>query len=157
MLCLSVRQPWASLIISGYKDVENRTWRPESPPGRILIHAGRAVDYDGAQVILNRLLEVSDGARKLTLGLMGDEERMPKGAIIGSVRVQGFMQGPRTARTSPWYTGPVGWMLTDPVAFQNPVPLVGEPGLFNVSDTLVGGPGTAPRRLPDFDVKMSPE
>jgi hypothetical protein len=24
---LTVRQPWASLIIAGIKDVENRTWR----------------------------------------------------------------------------------------------------------------------------------
>jgi len=26
MKILSVRQPWASLIVSGVKDVENRTW-----------------------------------------------------------------------------------------------------------------------------------
>jgi hypothetical protein len=41
MKVLSVKQPWASLIIDGIKDVENRTWKcPEKYIGqRIFIHA----------------------------------------------------------------------------------------------------------------------
>lgn len=38
MKTLSVRQPWASLLVSGLKDIENRTWAPNFK-GRILIHA----------------------------------------------------------------------------------------------------------------------
>jgi hypothetical protein len=38
MKILSVRQPWASLIVNGFKDVENRTW-PTRYRGRILVHA----------------------------------------------------------------------------------------------------------------------
>ncbi|EGQ13669.1 ASCH domain-containing protein [Prevotella pallens] len=38
MKTLSVRQPWASLLVSGLKDIENRTWAPNYK-GRILIHA----------------------------------------------------------------------------------------------------------------------
>jgi hypothetical protein len=40
---LSVRQPWASLIVDGQKDVENRIW-PTSYRGRVLIHASQRVD-----------------------------------------------------------------------------------------------------------------
>ncbi len=40
MKCLSIRQPWASLICGGVKDVENRSWRQKELPGKILIHAG---------------------------------------------------------------------------------------------------------------------
>ena len=29
MKALSIRQPWAWLIVNGYKDVENRTWGPD--------------------------------------------------------------------------------------------------------------------------------
>lgn len=38
---LSVKQPWARLICSGIKDIENRTWKlPEKYKGeRVLIHA----------------------------------------------------------------------------------------------------------------------
>lgn len=43
MKCLSVKQPWASLICGGIKDVENRSWRVNDEPGRILIHAGKTM------------------------------------------------------------------------------------------------------------------
>jgi hypothetical protein len=41
MKTLSVRQPWASLLVSGLKDIENRMWAPNFK-GRILIHASLA-------------------------------------------------------------------------------------------------------------------
>ena len=41
MKTLSVRQPWASLLVSGLKDIENRTWAPNFKGG-ILIHASSA-------------------------------------------------------------------------------------------------------------------
>lgn len=40
MKCLSIQQPWASLIAHGIKDVENRTDRKLVPPQHILIHVG---------------------------------------------------------------------------------------------------------------------
>jgi len=43
MKILSIRQPWASLIISGVKDVENRTW-PTNYRGVILVHASQRAD-----------------------------------------------------------------------------------------------------------------
>ena len=36
---ISIRQPWAWLIVNGYKDVENRTWKAKYT-GALLIHAG---------------------------------------------------------------------------------------------------------------------
>lgn len=38
MKTLSIKQPWASLIAHGIKDVENRTWKTNFR-GRILIHS----------------------------------------------------------------------------------------------------------------------
>lgn len=38
MKTLTIKQPWASLIANGYKDIENRTWRTHFR-GRIYIHA----------------------------------------------------------------------------------------------------------------------
>ena len=40
---LTIRQPWADLIMSGAKDVENRTWST-SYRGRLWIHAAVKVD-----------------------------------------------------------------------------------------------------------------
>jgi hypothetical protein len=35
---LSLRQPWAWLVVNGYKDIENRSWRTNHR-GALLIHA----------------------------------------------------------------------------------------------------------------------
>ncbi|MBR1154613.1 ASCH domain-containing protein [Bradyrhizobium sp. JYMT SZCCT0428] len=43
MKIISIRQPWASLIVSGVKDVENRSWST-SYRGLVLIHASRTAD-----------------------------------------------------------------------------------------------------------------
>ncbi len=40
---ISIRQPWASLIVSGVKDVENRTWSTRYR-GPVLIHASQRAD-----------------------------------------------------------------------------------------------------------------
>ena len=43
MKCLSVRQPWASLIAHGHKDVENRTWSTNYR-GPLIVHASAKPD-----------------------------------------------------------------------------------------------------------------
>jgi hypothetical protein len=43
MKALSIRQPWAWLIITGHKDVENRSWTT-TYRGPLLIHAARRAD-----------------------------------------------------------------------------------------------------------------
>ena len=48
MKVLSVQQPWATMICSGIKDVENRTWKPKENPGRILIHASKKFSLKSA-------------------------------------------------------------------------------------------------------------
>jgi hypothetical protein len=40
---LSIKQPWATLLVRGHKTVEVRRW-PTARRGRILIHAGRVSD-----------------------------------------------------------------------------------------------------------------
>lgn len=43
MKAISIKQPWASLIAHGIKDIENRTWKcPQKYIGqRVLIHASK--------------------------------------------------------------------------------------------------------------------
>ena len=45
MKTLSIRQPWASLIVKGFKDVENRSWRTPIR-GEIAIHASASKTED---------------------------------------------------------------------------------------------------------------
>jgi hypothetical protein len=43
LVALSVKQPWAALLVAGVKTVEVRTW-PTARRGRVLIHAGKVAD-----------------------------------------------------------------------------------------------------------------
>lgn len=45
MKVLTIREPWASLIINGYKKYEFRSWKTNYR-GKILIHAGKGIDKD---------------------------------------------------------------------------------------------------------------
>ncbi|MEO6522225.1 MAG: ASCH domain-containing protein [Mucilaginibacter sp.] len=42
MKALTIKQPWAGLIVSGAKDIENRTWKTNFR-GRIYVHASAKI------------------------------------------------------------------------------------------------------------------
>ncbi|HBY21165.1 MAG: hypothetical protein A2Y24_06235 [Clostridiales bacterium GWE2_32_10] len=68
MKVLTIKQPYASLIIKGYKEYEFRTWATKHR-GEFLIHAGKTVD---TQALKNRFKNYD----------LGD---MPTGVILGKV------------------------------------------------------------------------
>jgi ASCH domain len=43
LLALSIKQPWAALVVAGVKTIEIRTW-PTGTRGPVLIHTGRTPD-----------------------------------------------------------------------------------------------------------------
>jgi len=52
MKALTIKQPWASLIAHGIKDIENRTWRTNFR-GRIYIHASAKSVGNDLETIIN--------------------------------------------------------------------------------------------------------
>ena len=108
---LTVRQPWASLIVAGIKDVENRTWAT-SYRGRFAVHAGAKLDKEG-------LDEYSDLVESLG--------ELPQGAVIGTVVLADVTQGSKSPFAVP---GQYHWLLRDPEAFAEPVPMAGRLGLW---------------------------
>ena len=75
---LSIRQPWAWLILHGGKDVENRNWATKVR-GRVLIHAGSTMTRGMAMVsalfTLPALAPV--GKRKANRRGLGRQGRSP--------------------------------------------------------------------------------
>ncbi len=119
MKCLSLKQPWATLICMGIKDVENRSWRPKEAPGRILIHAGATMDKYAQS-------EAED--------IIGHElPKLPKGAIIGSVEVYGFVEHSESVWAGEGQGSEWKWLLRDAKMFKKPIPYKGKLGLFTVS------------------------
>lgn len=101
MKALSIRQPWAWLIIHGGKNVENRTWHTKLR-GRFLVHASKGMTNNE---FTQSLLFCSE--RDLP---MPDRDDMVRGGIIGSVELVDSVD----ASDSRWYTGDKGFVLRNP-------------------------------------------
>lgn len=120
MRALSIRQPWAWLIASGYKDVENRRWKTDFR-GRIYIHAGKVFDRVGLNV-LGRLRSV----RKEAVDAVSGKTSWEFGAIIGEVDVVDCV----TRSHSPWFSGPYGLVMRNPRLYSKSIPCRGKLGFF---------------------------
>ncbi len=104
---LSIRQPWAWLIIHAGKDIENRNWSTKFR-GRIWAHAGKGMtrdEYFDADYFVRR----SFGG-KITLPPYED---LLRGGIIGSVDIVDCV----SKSDSPWFFGKFGFVLSDPQTF----------------------------------------
>lgn len=124
MRALSIRQPWAWLVVNGYKDIENRTWSARFR-GRIYVHAGLRVVADDYP---EQREYVTEAGIIIPPGL-------PKGAIVGEVTITGCA----AASDSPWFCGPYGFTLADPLVYEIPVPYPGRLGFFPVDEASFNG------------------
>lgn len=121
MKALSIRQPYAWLIVNGIKDVENRTWRTDYR-GPVLIHAGKT--YPKGE-------HADDLECFHRQGFPEDRESM-LGGIVGMATITGCV----TSSTSKWWIGPVGFTLAD-VRPCHLVPCRGALGFFDVPPEVV--------------------
>ena len=124
-LALSIRQPWASLILLAGKDIENRTWEARVR-GPILIHAAKSMtirEYAEAMTFARAVAswEIADLDDSL------HPENLPRGGIIGSVNLAACLH----RSPSPWFQGPYGFALRDPKLLPF-VPIRGQLGFFDV-------------------------
>jgi len=122
MKVIVIRQPWAWLIVHGFKDIENRTWRTRYR-GALLIQASAGLPTKRA------LEDIRLFARKRGVDLPEDFER---GGIVGMVQLDDCVASSR----SKWFEGPVGWVLSKPKRLRF-IPLKGRLGLFDPPSRIV--------------------
>jgi hypothetical protein len=126
MKALSLRQPWAALVVTGKKSIEIRTWKPRKLrlPQSILVHASKKVDDE-------------------MLDAFGMPVDLPKGAILGEVLMTEVVQyntrdewlddlkkhcdGPDGFRQ-----GLYGFVLERPTEYVEPIPCKGRLSFFDV-------------------------
>ena len=138
MKALSVRQPWASLIVLGLKDIENRSWATRQR-GTVLVHASKGMTRNEWEDAIDFAVEAiradprNAGATKTkTLRELGFEfDALPRGGIVGQVEITDCV----TASPSPWFMGEHGFVLANPkpLPFR---PFKGALGFFNIPEDL---------------------
>lgn len=123
MKVLTISQPYASLIASGEKWIENRRWHTNYR-GPLVIHAGKGTQY-------------------MTRAEMR-EQSLPIGSVVAVCRMQDCVELSKAAdrvRRHQHAEGPFCWVLGDVVKLETPIELVGKQGLFKPSDELVDALG----------------
>ena len=60
MKALTIKEPWATLIINGYKKYEFRSWKTNYR-GKILIHAGKTTDKEACSRVRDYNLFFNNG------------------------------------------------------------------------------------------------
>lgn len=115
---ISIRQPWAWLILNAGKDVENRTWGTKFR-GEVLIHTGKTQDKDGYRFADD-------------MGIDIPREEIRTGGFVGKMKIVDCVED----MDSDWFFGPYGFVVEDaePIEF---VEYPGQLGFFNVKPELV--------------------
>ena len=124
MKALSIRQPWAWLIINGGKNIENRDW-PTRFRGRILVHASKGMTRDEWSDAWEFAQGTGASAKAIEAGVTRDN--ILRGGIIGSVEIVDCV----SYSSSPWFCGKFGFVLRDPRPMQF-IPFKGQLGFFDV-------------------------
>ncbi len=120
MKALSIRQPWAWLIVHGPKRIENRGW-PTAFRGTFLIHAAKGMTN-------REYLEAAQMAKDLGVTVPPMDE-LPRGGIVGKATLSSC----GVISEDPWFSGPYGFRLdnVEPLPFRE---YRGELGFFEVKE-----------------------
>lgn len=122
MKALTIKEPWASLIINGYKGYEFRTWKTNYR-GKILIHAGMSLDKKIAKRFTNYHIKYN------------------KGAIIGEAVISDCFLVDNDFNNKLYninkdvygdnYVGVYAWKLEKVIKYDKPIYCKGKLGLWN--------------------------
>jgi hypothetical protein len=104
---LSIRQPWADLIVRGAKDIENRSW-PTKYRGPILVHASLKLDREACN----------------EYGL--HPSTFLTGGVVGIAEITNCV----LEHHSRWFKGPYGFVLRNP----RPLEFLEWPGALGLCD-----------------------
>lgn len=121
MPTISLKQPWAWLIVNGYKPVENRDWKTKLR-GPVLIHASQKIDKEGYRWVAQNFPEIFEKIPAF--------DSIAKGGIVGAANLVDCVE----KHLSLWFFGKYGFVMEDavPLPFQ---PLKGELGFFRTKYT----------------------
>lgn len=124
MKAVTVQGFWAWAIVHGSKRIENRNYAP-SYRGPLAIVCGKSTDWD----------EMSRNyCEQLDVPLPGE---LPRGKILGIVRLVDCVKYGPDLHGDPWASGPVCWKLADVRPLAEPIAQRGYQTIFTLAPDVV--------------------
>lgn len=150
---ISIWQPHASLLMSGIKPYETRSWKPWANliGKRVCIHAGKATP--DLEEMSDYLLDCADGKPidpswemyRAALKQLGFNylKEMPRGCLLGTAVLAGFL--PTEQLANPGHFGNFGpgrfaWHFVEHEPLEKTIPFPGKQGFFDVPNHLIAEP-----------------
>lgn len=129
MKAITIKQPWAELILQGRKTIELRTWGT-TYRGRIAVHAGSGLKREACDAY----------------GI--DPAGLTRGALVGTVEIVDIIEldgeswdelrGEHLSLREEFPGDLLGWRLANPQRLPEPIPWKGRLGIFYVDDEAMG-------------------
>ncbi len=113
---LTVKQPYAQLIVDGIKDVENRTW-PTIRRGKILIHAGMSKENSSKDVSSFISKQQFDSLTQSSQWML-TQGIWTLGSILGEVEIVDCVKASKSIWALPAH---YHWTLANPVRYDKPI------------------------------------
>ena len=124
MKVLTIKQPWATLIMQGDKRFEFRSWQTKYR-GELLIHAGKGIDKEAVKRLANCL-----------------PKELPQGKILGKVTLvdcikithefkEELLKENSDIYTKSSFQENYGWQLEDVNVFNEPIDAKGHLSLWD--------------------------
>lgn len=115
-VAISIKQPWAWLIVNGWKDVENRDWRRKYPAAT-LVHASKKIDEDAEHEILtgyhpaNPSVDLPKGLCEAYTEAKHNAQ-VQVGGFVGTTGIIGCHEIMSSGFESDWFVGTYGYQLS---------------------------------------------
>lgn len=156
MKAVTLTQPWASLVVYGYKQIETRSWATKHR-GPIAIHASASkvspvahIEPFASALIegwCRRAPEIYEKVPRAEL-LRVVVDALPRGAILGTVDLQdtivfgdvteatirNFSYSVHERAFGDFSPGRKGWIFRNPRVFSTPIPRLGSLGVWETGE-----------------------
>jgi len=126
MKALTIKEPWATLIIDGHKKYEFRSWKTNYR-GKILIHAGLSIEKDMLERFKEYDLECSKGA------IVGEAE-LADCILVDEKFNEILNEKNRLVYGRESHIGKYAWKLENIKKYNKPIFTKGKLGLWNYQE-----------------------
>ena len=143
MKAITLWQPYASLIVTGAKRIETRSWNT-NVRGRVAIHAAQKRDAASLELMYSDPY-FQEGLKEYDKCGRGKvwiaDINATFGCVIGIVEIVDSYpidifigtkyDTPAERAFGDWTSGRWGWILKEPIMFDEPIPAKGSQGIWN--------------------------